>query len=46
MWNGTADTLKAIPDSTKTRPNSSPMETPSRPSAAEISTSTVEPVKP
>jgi len=31
MWNGTAETLKAIPARTKTRPNKVPLESPSAP---------------
>jgi hypothetical protein len=46
MWKGTAETLKAMPAMTKTIPNSSPVETPSRPSAEWIWPNRVEPVKP
>ena len=46
MWNGTAEILKARPARTKTMPNSSPVETPSRPSAGAMPPNRVVPVKP
>jgi hypothetical protein len=46
MWNGTTLALKAMPDSTNTRPSSKPMFAVPRPKAAAIPLKLMVPVKP